>query len=249
MQLNNRSFVTSIPPVTMHLLIINVLMWLATAAFQQAGIIDLNQLLGLHFWQGSDFKIWQFVTYMFMHGGFTHLFVNMFSLWMFGGLLERVMGEKRYLFYYLACGIGGAIAQELVWQLSWQSVLADSVSGPAAGSVSEIIEAINSGHAAFTMNDFYNSMVTVGASGSVFGILLAFGMLFPDMPMYIIPIPFPIKAKWMVIGYGVLELLFGVTGTMSSVSHFAHLGGMVAGIVLILYWKHNGTLRRGYGLY
>ena len=235
-------------PVTRHLLLINIIVWLTTFVFEQTGTFDLTRWLGLHFWKGSNFNILQLFTYMFMHGGFTHLFFNMFSLWMFGSLLERVLGSKRYLFYYISCGLGAALVQELVWQFTWQDMLASSVTGPAAGSVSDIIKAINEGHAAFTMNDFYNSMVTIGASGAVFGILLAFGMIFPNMPMYIIPFPFPIKAKWMVLGYGLIELFFGISHTMSGVAHFAHLGGMIAGIIMILYWRHNGTLTRN-GLY
>ncbi len=251
MQNDNRSFWASIMPVTKHLLIINVLMWLATIVFQRTGIIDLDRWLALHFWQGSHFNPAQLFTYMFMHDtrGVAHIFFNMFSLWMFGSLLERVLGSKRYLFYYISCGLGAALAQELVWQFSWESILASSVTGPASTSVADIIKAINEGHAAFTMNDFYNSLLTVGASGAVFGILLAFGMIFPNMPMYIIPFPFPIKAKWMVLGYGLIELFFGVSGAMSGVAHFAHLGGMIAGIIMILYWKHNGTLSRGNGYY
>ena len=236
-------------PVTRHLLIINVLMWLATVVFLRAGIVDLEQWLGLHFWKGSDFNPAQLFTYMFMHDsrGFGHIFFNMFSLWMFGSLLERVLGSKRYLFYYFSCGLGAALVQELVWQFSWQSILASSVTGPASSSVTDIIKAINEGHAAFTMDQFYNSLITVGASGAVFGILLAFGMLFPNMPMYIIPIPFPIKAKWMVLAYGLIELFFGISGTMNHVAHFAHLGGMIAGIIMILYWRHKGTIsRNGY---
>ena len=238
----------SIPPVTLHLLIINVLMWLATVAFQRAGIIDLSHWLGLHFWKGGNFSPYQFITYMFMHGGFDHLFCNMFSLWMLGALLERVMGAKRYLLYYMVCGLGAGLAQELVWQFSWQSILASSVTGPAA-SVQDIIEAVNTGHAAFTMNDFYNSLVTIGASGAVFGILLAFGMLFPNMPLMLFFIPYPVKAKWFVLGYGVLELFFGVTGTVSGVAHFAHLGGLLTGVFLILYWKRKGDLGNRYGFY
>lgn len=248
MQSNNRSFLTSIMPVTRHLLLINILMWVATFVFEQTGVIDLNRWLGLHFWKGSNFNLVQFFTYMFMHGGFTHLFFNMFSLWMFGSLLERVLGSQRYFLYYIICGLGAALVQELVWQFSWQSILAGSVSGPAAGSVTDIINAINEGRAAFTMNEFYNSMITIGASGAVFGILLAFGMIFPNMPMYIIPFPFPIKAKWMVLGYGLIELFFGISHTMNGVAHYAHLGGMLAGIIMILYWRHNGTLSR-HGLY
>lgn len=248
MQNNNRSFLASIMPVTRHLLVINIIVWLATLVCEQTGTMDLNRWLGLHFWKGSEFNIIQLFTYMFMHGGFVHLFCNMFSLWMFGSLLERVFGSKRFLFYYISCGLGAALVQELVWQFSWQSILASSVSGPAAGSVADIIKAINEGHAAFTMNDFYNSLITIGASGAVFGILLAFGMIFPNMPLYIIPFPFPIKAKWMVIGYGLIELFLGVSHTMSGVAHFAHLGGLIAGIIIILYWRHNGTLTRN-GLY
>ena len=123
------------------------------------------------------------------------------------------------------------------------------MTGPAAGSVTDIINAINSGHAAFTMDEFYNQLLTIGASGAVFGILLAFGMLFPNMPMYIIPFPLPIKAKWMVLGYGIIELVFGVSGAMSGVAHFAHLGGMIAGVIMILYWRSKGTLRHGNGFY
>ena len=250
MQDNNRSFWSSIMPVTKHLLIINVIVWLATIAFSRAGIIDLERYLGLHFWLGSDFNPTQLFTYMFMHDtrGIAHIFFNMFSLWMFGSLLERVLGSKRYLFYYITCGLGAALVQELVWQFTWQGILASSVAGPASSSVTDIINAVNSGHADFTMNEFYNSLLTVGASGAVFGLLLAFAMIFPNIPLYIFFIPIPIKAKWVVLGYGILELFFGITGAMGDVAHYAHLGGMLAGILLILYWRHNGTLTRN-GLY
>lgn len=242
---------SSIMPVTKHLLIINVLVWLATIVFQRAGIIDLDRWLGLHFWKGSHFIVTQLFTYMFMHDsqGIGHIFVNMFSLWMFGSLLERTLGSKRYLTYYILCGLGAGLAQELVWHFSWQSILFTRFAGPAATSAADVINAINAGAGPFTMNDFYNSLITVGASGAVYGLLLAFGVLFPNMKMFIIPFPFPIKAKWMVIGYGLFELFFGISGTMDHVAHFAHLGGMVAGIIMILYWRYNGTLRRSNGFY
>ena len=215
MQNENRSFLTSIPPVTRHLLIINVLVWLATIVLHRSGIF-LERWLALFFWQDSYFNLAQPLTHMFMHDthGITHIFFNMFSLWMFGGLLERVMGSKRYLFYYIMCGLGAALVQELTWQFSLQEIVP-----------------------------------TVGASGAVFGILLAFGMLFPNMPMYIFFIPVPIKAKWVVIGYGLLELYFGISGNQPGVAHFAHLGGMLAGIVMMLYWKHKGTFMRRNGFY
>lgn len=249
MQYTNRSFLTSMPPVTRHLLIINVLMYLATFVLQQRGILDLNSWLGLHFWKASDFNPYQFFTYMFMHGGVWHLFVNMFSLWMFGALLERVLGSNRFLLYYIVCGLGAGLAQELMWQFTWQDILVSRITVPVGATVQEVIEAINSGHAEFTMNDFYNHLLTIGASGAAFGILLAFGMLFPNMRMGILFFPYPVKAKWFVLGYGVAELLFGITGTWSGVAHFAHLGGMITGIVLILYWKYNGTISNRYGFY
>lgn len=249
MQYNSRSLWASIMPVTKHLLIINLIVWLATMVLRQAGIIDLDRWLGLHFWKGSEFNPIQLLTYMFMHANFTHIFFNMFSLWMFGSLLERVLGSKRYLFYYISCGLGAALVQELVWEFSWQSILQGFVVGGQNMSVTDIINGINAGQANFTMDAFYNSLITVGASGAVFGLLLAFGMIFPNMPLYLFFIPIPIKAKWAVLGYGIIELFFGVTGTMGNVAHYAHLGGMLAGIIMILYWKHNGTLSRGHGFY
>ena len=215
MQSENRSFINIIPPVTRHLLIINVIVWLATVVLRRYDIY-LERWLALFFWQDSYFNVAQPFTYMFMHDAhsFVHIFFNMFSLWMFGGLLERVMGSKRYLIYYIVCGLGAALVQELMWQFSLQEIVP-----------------------------------TVGAPGAVFGILLAFGMIFPNMPMYIFFIPVPIKAKWVVIGYGLLELYFGISGNQPGVAHFAHLGGMLAGIIMMMYWRHNGTLKRGNGYY
>ncbi len=245
MQYRQGSFWNSIPLVTKNLLIINVLMWVATIVFNKTGMIDLTRWLGLHFWQGSDFNVVQMFTYMFMHDsqGFAHIFFNMFSLWMFGSLIERSLGTRRYLFYYLSCGLGAALCQELTWQLTWQNTLLGSIQGGAGLNAAEVVAEIQAGHAAFTLDDFYNSLITVGASGAIFGILLAFGMMFPNMKMFIIPFPFPIKAKWMVLGYGLVELFFGVSNIMNNVAHFAHLGGMLVGIFIILYWKHKGIIR------
>ena len=173
---------------------------------------------------------------------------------MFGNLLERVLGSRRFLIYYTVCGVGAALVQELVWQFSWQSILLAHVTGPAGSTVTDVINAANSGMTDFSMDDFFNGylgggMVTVGASGAVFGILLAFGMIFPNMPMYLFFIPIPVKAKWVVIGYGLLELYFGLSGNQPGVAHFAHLGGMLFGIFMILYWRHQGRLTRGNGFY
>lgn len=233
-----------LPPVTMHLLIINCIMWVATMLLAQRNIVDLERLLGLHFWKGSDFQFYQFFTYMFMHDsssfstGIMHLFFNMFALWMFGQLLEKVMGMKRYLLFYIVCGIGAGLIQEIVWQFSWQSILAD-INHMSTAAMNEAIQigAVPDS----VMGMFYNNLVTVGASGAVFGILLAFAMLFPNVKLYIMFIPIPVKAKYAVIGFAVIELFFGVSGVMSSVAHFAHLGGMLFGLVLLLYWRKKGV--------
>ena len=235
----------NIPIVTRNLLIINVLVYLLASVVELGGK-SLTDWGALHFFMASDFHVYQFITYQFLHGGFTHLFFNMFSLWMFGMLLERVMGAKRYLFFYLTCGIGAGLVQELVWHMSWESVLATINNVPTV----EIENAIKVGaiNANF-LNEFYNNLVTVGASGAVFGILLAFGMIFPNMPMYIFFIPIPIKAKWMVIGYGAIELFFGITGHMDHVAHFAHLGGMLFAFIILMYWRKKGVFNNIHGLY
>ena len=235
MQFNTGSILSNIKPVTKHLLIINILMWLATILFQHMFNIDLFKNLALHYWKSDLFNPAQFFTYMFLHdkSSFVHIFCNMFTLYMFGSLLEHVLGSKRYLFYYIMCGLGAALAQEIVWQFTMQDVTFN-VLNPETGQIS--------------IMKMYD-IPTVGASGAVFGILLAFGMIFPNMKMYIIPFPFPLKAKWVVLGYGVIELFFGITGTLGEVAHFAHLGGMIAGIIMILYWKHDGTINQGRIIY
>lgn len=199
------------PPVTMSLICINGIMLIALWLTQRMGI-DLNFILGLHYWGAPSFRIYQLVTYMFMHGGLSHFFFNMFALWMFGTVIERTWGVRRYLIYYFVCGIGAALVQELVWGLSMPS---------------EVLA-------------YYGDyLITVGASGAIFGILLAFGMLYPNAPLYIMFIPIPIKAKWFVIGYGIMELLAGVSQTGDNVAHFAHLGGMIFGYFLIRYWRRR----------
>lgn len=229
---------TNIPPVTKHLLIINFLLWFATIVLKRTAGIDLQDWLGLHFWRAADFNAAQFITYMFMHdtSGIAHVFFNMFSLWMFGRIIEQVLGAKRYLFYYVSCGLGAALIQQLAWEYDLREMIAAVNAGKTI---------IDQAGQVITYNDF----ITVGASGAVFGILLAFGVLFPNMPMYIIPFPFPIKAKWMVLGYGVVELFFGVSGVMAGVAHFAHLGGMIIGFFILWYWKRSGALGGGHGYY
>ena len=220
----------AIPTVTKNLLIINVLAFLATLVAQTYGI-DLERYLGLHFFLASDFNVAQLVTYMFMHGGFTHLFFNMFAVWMFGRILEQVWGPKKFLFYYLVCGIGAGFIQEAVQFIQYETVLA------AYDNVTAIV----------SMQDYLNMMTTVGASGSVYGILLGFGMLFPNQQLFIFPLPIPIKAKYFVIGYALIELYSGLANNPGdNVAHFAHLGGMIFGLILILYWRRKNKGNNGY---
>lgn len=219
----------NLPTVTKNLLIINVLCFLGMFVARKYGV-DIENLLGLHFFMASDFNLGQLITYMFMHANFSHIFFNMFAVWMFGRVLELVWGPKRFLTYYLVCGIGAGLIQELVQYLEYAMVWSNYTS-------------VDTGLGVIPMEAFLNQLTTVGASGAVYGILLAFGMLFPNSQMFVFPIPMPIKAKYFVIGYAVLELVLGLGGG-DNVAHFAHLGGMLFGLILIIYWKKkNGSGR------
>lgn len=226
-----------IPTITKNLLIINVLLFLATEVLEPTLGVDLTSLLGLHFFKAPDFRTYQLVTYMFMHGGFTHIFFNMFMLWMFGSVVERMWGTKRYLFYYIFCGVGAGLCQELAQYIQYaNSDLANYQMG-------------NTGTALIPVSQNLNLWTTVGASGALYALLLAFGMMFPNERMFIIPIPFPIKAKWMVIGSIVVEFILGQVNGGDGVAHMAHLGGMAFGFLLILYWRRQagGGYQQGRG--
>jgi membrane associated rhomboid family serine protease len=212
-----------LPTVVKHLLIINILLFLATFTLERFHI-DLTNILGLHFFKASDFRIYQFVTYMFMHANFGHLFFNMFALWMFGNTLENIWGSKRFLLFYMVCGIGAGLCQELVQYIEYATSLSNYAT-------------VNTGSQIIPMSAYLNMMNTVGASGAIYGLLLAFGMMFPNSRIYLYFL-LPIKAKWFVIGYAVLELIMGIGGA-DNVAHFAHLGGMLFGLLLILYWRKH----------
>ena len=201
-------------------------MFAATYVLGRYGI-NLNSLLGLHFFMASDFRLHQIFTYLFMHGGFEHLFFNMFALWMFGRIIEQVMGPKRVLTYYMVCGVGAGLMQELVQYIHFLSLAPELADVPRE-----------------QLADALNMWNTVGASGSIYGILLAFGMSFPEDRLFIIPIPFPIKAKYFVVGYAVVELLSAMLRSNDGVAHMAHLGGMLFGLVLLLHWRHPGGLKK-----
>ncbi|MDE6445976.1 MAG: rhomboid family intramembrane serine protease [Alistipes sp.] len=197
----NRFF--NMPPVVKHLLAINVLAFLVTALLPWGRAVELYGAL----WVGlPPFRSYQFVTYMFLHANFEHLFFNMFALWMFGRTLEYELGSKRFLIYYMVCGVGAALIQASI---------------------------------AWAMGD---TLVLVGASGAVMGLLLAFGVLHPNAVIMLIFPPIPMKAKWFVVIYGVIELLLGWRG-VGNIAHFAHVGGMLWGLGLLYWWKWRNVIR------
>lgn len=254
--MNSRgSIFSGMPPVTKNLLIINFIVWLAMFVLPSKIGTNLESFGGLHYWGASDFNPVQLLTYMFMHstGGFAHIFFNMFTLWMFGMTLERTLGSARFLFYYVACGIGAALVQEVVWMLTWESTLVKLFANKAQIDFPEAREVLNSPAMYSQLKQYLNIFVTIGASGAIYGILLAFGMIYPNAPLYLFFVPIPIKAKWMVTGMIVIELLIGLSenaGRSDGVAHFAHLGGMIFGFFMIWYWKKKGTISTGgYGGY
>lgn len=228
---------------------INALIWLAGICIPAMDAV-LTKYLALHFWESDLFNPVQILTYMFLHDNHTllHVLFNMFTLYMFGRLMEQVWGTRRFLLYYFICGIGAALIQELVWQFTWMDTYVDFLAHANHLSSAEALRFVNEGMAAgnpelmSALESMKGSYLCIGASGAVFGILLAFAFVFPNIPMYLFFIPVPVKAKYMVGGYAVLEFFLGVAGTGDTVAHFAHLGGMLFGLVLLLYWKKKGTL-------
>lgn len=240
-------FLSSTPPVTKNLIIINVALALLSVLYLQVFQDDLSRWLGMFYFQSPLFKPWQIVTHMFMHasiiarGGIFHIFFNMYVLWMFGRTLEGVWGSKRFLIFYLVTGLGAAFFQQLVHFIQFAPDIAAlkaaySVDVINAPLLNQILQPGNS----FRELAFNLIRPTVGASGAVYGLLLGFAMLFPNTPLYIMFIPIPIKAKWLVIGFGVMELVLGFTNSGGNIAHFAHLGGMIFGFFMIRYWnKHT----------
>ena len=224
----------NIPTMTKNLLVVNVLAFIATFVLERSGI-DLTRMLGLHFFLASEFHVYQFVTYMFLHGGFTHILFNMFALWMFGSVIERVWGSKKFLFYYICCGMGAGFTQELVQYVTY------SMEGLAA------YQYVSAGGVQMTTDAYINLWTTIGASGAVYGILLAFGMIFPNERLFIIPFPFPIKAKWLIMGYIAIELFSAMSGPGDGVAHMAHLGGMLFGFLIIKYWQKHPDSSSSFG--
>lgn len=239
-------FLDNIPPVTRNLLIINVLVFLAFSLLKS---VPMTEYLALFYYKSPYFMPHQFITYMFMHWSFGHLFFNMFALFMFGRTLEMVWGPKRFLTYYIITGVGASLLHLLIIYFQVSSlesmVSSDVLANFYAGldNMKIVISGSMSENAALREILEVVSIPMVGASGAIFGILVGFGMLFPNAELIMIPIPIPIKAKYFVIGYGVLELALGLSNNPAdNVAHFAHLGGLLTGLIFLLYWKKKGTL-------
>ena len=220
----------NIPIVTKNLLIVNVVAFLVAYVMgtDASGNLLLNDPLGLHFFLASDFHVYQLITYMFMHGSFEHIIFNMFALWMFGCVVERVWGAKKFLFYYIACGIGAGLFQELAQFVQFYLMASEQLPSFGVGEIWTV---------ARNSSAVLNAWTTVGASGAIYGILLAFGMIFPEERIFIFPLPVPIKAKYFVIGYAAIELFSAMMTSGDGVAHVAHLGGMVFGFFMIRYWR------------
>ena len=215
-----------LPPVCKNLLIINVIAFLATYVFRMRGI-DLSDIFGLHFFASDNHYFWQYITYAFFHDNFSHLFFNLFAVWMFGYTLENIWGQKKFIIFCLVSCLGAALAQQITYYFMYSDLVNGVYSGVNIGNGITISTA-----------EFLNNLNTIGASGVVFGLLAAFGAMFPNSTIYLYFF-IPLKTKWFVIGYIVLELINGISTTSDGVAHFAHLGGAVAGLILLWFWKRQ----------
>jgi membrane associated rhomboid family serine protease len=239
-----RSFL-ALPPVVKNLILLNALLLLANWASKSVFGYDLTLVLGLYFPKSENFMPLQILTHMFMHGNFLHLFFNMYALYIFGGILENVWGPKRFFIYYMVCGLGAAFVHETVIMFQYMRLMdiidpdqLQIVLSDGAGYFNEGKVFTNETMKSLQM---LLNVPTVGASGAIFGVLLAFGVLFPNTQLMIIFPPIPIKAKYFVLGYGVLELVLAITQPGSNIAHAAHLGGMIFGYILIRYWRKTTT--------
>jgi membrane associated rhomboid family serine protease len=233
--------ILGLPPVVKNIIMLNILMILAYYAAVSVFGVDLNGLLGLYFPKSDQFKPMQILTHMFMHGNFWHIFFNMYALFIFGPILENVWGPKRFLIYYIVCGLGAALTHETVIFFQYNHLVQTMSPDNLQIVLEEGTKYFQQGKL-FTQFDMQNLQLllntpTVGASGAIFGVLLAFGVLFPNTQLMLLIPPMPIKAKYLVIGYGALELFLAVTQPGSNIAHAAHLGGMLFGYILIKYWR------------
>lgn len=212
-------------PIVLNLIIINILAYLAQVAFGgNEPLSRVTDLFALHHYKSEEFRPYQIVTHMFMHGGLLHLGFNMFALWMFGSTVERVWGPKRFLIFYLICGIGAALTQMGSYAFDFYALDQANLSAENYQQYQVLLR----------MN------ATVGASGAIMGVLAAFGYLFPNTQLFIMPIPFPVKAKWAIMGIIAIDVFGGISKVPGdNIAHFAHVGGALIGFLLVLYWNRT----------
>ena len=220
---NRGGFLSSIPVATRNIIVINVLVWIM--CYLNKGF--MYETFSLFYPTSPFFHWWQPVTHMFMHGGFWHLFFNMYTLYMFGRVLEDRWGARKFLIFYFVTGLGAALVHTGVEWIQMQSWMSQVAEGSMAAQAK--IHALK-------------MTPTVGASGAIYGILMGFAMLYPDVRMGLVFPPVYMKAKWFVLIFGAIELLTGITGVGGGIAHFAHLGGLIFGYLLIMYWKKKHTL-------
>ena len=213
----------NIPRVTRNLLIINILMFIGTLLNEEMMV----RWLALYYPASPLFHWWQYITHMFMHGGWWHIFFNMYALFIFGSVVERIIGERKFLILYFVCGLGAAALHTGVEYLQAQSYMKAIAEGSSVAMQNYML---------------LKSTPCLGASGAIYGLLIAYAMLFPNAKLTLIFPPVTLSAKWWVIIFAVIELFTGVTGVAAGIAHFAHLGGMLFGFLLIWYWRKNGTL-------
>lgn len=219
----NRGFLGGTPPVTRNLIILNIIVFIATLINREF----MTAEFALFYPTSRYFHWWQILTHMFMHGGFWHILFNMYTLWLFGSVVENIIGSKKFLLFYFICGLGAAGLHLGVEFLQMQSFM----EGVALGN-----------NVALQNIAVIKLTPTVGASGAIYGVLIGYAMLFPASKMTLLFPPVTLSAKWMVIVFAAIELLTGVTGTVAGVAHFAHLGGMLIGWLMIFYWRKRGKL-------
>lgn len=220
---SGRGFMSNVPTVTKNLIIINCLVFVACLVNKEYMI----ETFALFYPTSMYFHWWQVVTHMFMHGGFWHIFFNMYTLLIFGSVVENILGQKKFLLFYFLCGFGAVALHLGVEYLQMQSFLPGAAVGNSV-AIQNIAE--------------IKLTPTVGASGAIYGVLIGYAMLFPESKMTLLFPPVTLSAKWMVVVFAVIELLTGVTGTVAGVAHFAHLGGMLLGYLMILMWRRKGML-------
>jgi rhomboid-like protein len=231
----NRSPFANLTPVVKNLLIINIICFIPVLMFDKGpnGPNPIADNFGLFYFNSPNFKVWEIITYMFIHGGFAHIFFNMFALFSFGPIVEYQMGSKKFFNFYFICGIGAIAFQMLIQAYEVHAITgAFTIAHPTLDQ-----SYLAFGQKAQELYNIYHTSI-VGASGAIFGLLIAFGMLFPDMELMIMFIPVPIKAKYIIPVYVVLELYLGFQQFAGdSVAHFAHIGGAILGYVMVKIWR------------